>query len=505
MGRFKIDTTGSVKSDVKFEQDATHSKQKKEFVRTTGDNSLFPEIQVTDITKITDENTVMVLDSDGIVWKACSSAESLYIIAKHKTEDVSVELDGVQKFKGLGKKISVDSWLGVQNVKREVQGLPLWAADDFEVEQFNRLNFDTEAKAWEHVQITIRTKLKNLRIQFGIEKILMIMGEGKCFREDLGQIKKYKGQRSPLRPIMLKRARKWVLDELGGEDAPAGFEGDDVCTWYAFKSHLNYKKTGIHTYMACCEDKDALGTPCLLANFGTHSGKDNPLKGQFKFPNPWLIGDTSEGVGCIDLVVKGKKELKCTGLMQLVAQSFLIGDTSDNYSALKHYPQKTDYADVAAYKDFAELKVPKDVLQKVVDLYAKLFPYGNQFEDYKGQQVDIDTMQYMNRYFLTAYMTRSANDSMDWYKLCKAFDVDVSAITDNNLLSAPVKVFNKDNAEKVLDDLKVVCDNLIPPAKGWKSLKKADKDIFVEKMMQNIEDMKPCFEDFYEMKQLPKQ
>ena len=481
------------------------SPTKKEFVRQTEDNSLFPDIQVRDISTITDENTIMAVDSDGIVWKSCASVESLYIVVTHKTEEVTQELEGIQQFKGLGKKISVDSWLGVQNIKREVKGLPQWEIEDFTTEQFNRLNYDTEEKAWEQVQIVLRTKLKNLRLQFGIDKILMVIGSGACFREDLDQVKLYKGSRSPLRPIMLKRTRQWVLDELGGEDTPKGFETDDKITWLAYQSHLNYKKTGIHTVMACAEDKDSFGTPCLLASFGTHSGKDNPLRGKFKQPQPWLIGDTSDGVGCLDLVAsKSKKELKGTGLVWLIAQSFLIGDSADCYNALKHLPQKTDYADVKAYKDFAGLKTPKEVLQKVVDLYEGFFPYGVQYESHKGESLDVDTMSFMNTYMLTAYMTRSQNDKMDFYKLCAAFKVDTSAIVGNNKLSAPVLTFIPDKSEKVVDELKVMCDNVLPDMVGFKTLKKGDLVALVEEIVSNTKDVNEKFSDFYEMVQQEK-
>ena len=82
----------------------------KEFKRDLSDNSMFKNIQVDDLSTITDENTRWKLDGDGIVWKACSSQETLYIVAKHLTEDVSVELKGITEFKGGGKAISDNSW-----------------------------------------------------------------------------------------------------------------------------------------------------------------------------------------------------------------------------------------------------------------------------------------------------------------------------------------------------------------------------------------------------------
>lgn len=477
--------------------------EEKPFERDTRDNELFPQIQVKDISTITDENTQMALDSDGIVWKACSSVEELYIIAKHKTENIEVELAGKQQFSGLGKKISVDSWLGVENVKREVKDLPLLSVEDFEIVQYNRL-LQSEEKSWEEVQIRIRTKLKNLRNQFEIPKIQMVIGAGKCFREDLDLVKPYKGDRNELRPIFLKRAREWVVEELDSMVAPPNYETDDVVTWLGYESHLQYKKTGIHTYLVCAEDKDAFGTPCLLANYGTHTGKDNPLKGKYKYPQAWLIGDTSKGVGEIDLVAKTKKELKGSGLFWIIAQAFLIGDSADFYNAFKHLPQKTNYADVQAYKDFVDIKTPKELLQLVVDLYADKLPYGVQYISHKGIEMDVPTMEYMNTYFLVAYMTRKQDDPMDFYKLCKAFKVDVSAITDNNKLTPPVRTFIKEAAEENVDLIKDMCENVLPDLVGFKTKKKDLLIEIIEETKANQEKLMLQFEEFYAMVQKEK-
>lgn len=451
-------------------------QEEEVFVRDNSDNKLFPEIQIKDLSKITDENTELVLDGDGVVWKSCSSVESLYVICKHKTEDIEVELDGIAKFKGLGKTISVDSWLGVENVKREAKGLPLFAAEDFDVTQCSRLNYPTEEKAFEQVQIIMRTKLKSLRQQFGIDKIKFCIGEGKSFRDDLDLVKPYKGTRSPLRPILLKRARQWVLDVLGGELAPTGYENDDAVEWYANESWKVYKKTGVAPYILCCEDKDAFSNPKILTSFGVHSGKDNPNRGKFKYPQAWIVEDTSTSVGGLDLIVTSKKELRGHGLKWLISQAFLIGDGADSYFALKHLKDyKTNYGDVQAYKDFSELKTPKEVLQKAVDLYSEFFPYGVQYTSHKGEDLDVDTMTYMNTYFLVAYMTRSDNDKMDFYKLCKAFKVDTSAIVNNNEWTPPYEMFNTDGSEEFCKEAVRLLEILLTEDyKAYKSLKKDD-------------------------------
>jgi len=94
-------------------------------------------------------------------------------------------------------------------------------------------------------------------------------------------------------------------------------------------------------------------------------------------------------------------------------------------------------------------------------------------------------MSYMNTYFLIAYMTRSYEDTMDFYKLCKAFKVDTSKIENNNILTEPYKVFNEDCSEELIGDtlgtLKGLKDSEL---KSYKSLK---KDGLVERLDLSLE------------------
>lgn len=480
------------------EQTENTKKIVPKFVRVEGDNKLFPQIQVKDISKVTDENTRWKLDGDGIVWKACSAVETLYITIECEKEGIKEDLQGITVFKGLGNNISTDSWLGVENVKREVKGLTPLKPEDFTVTEKNKLNYKTEDIAFEQVQIMIRTKLKNLREQFLIDNIDFCIGNSGSFRDSLPLPSKYKGTRSPLRPILLKKVRDWVLSDLKGELSPENYECDDYVEWFGYQGYQDYKKKNIFTFGVIGEDKDMMSNPKLLVNFGTHSGKDNPNKGKFKFPNAWLIPDSGISVGEIDLVVKTKKEFKASGLVWLMAQAFLIGDSADSYLPLRHLPVKANYGDVKAYQDFVNLKTPKEVLQKVVDLWSDWLPYGCQYTTFNGVEKDVPTMEVMNTYFLTAYMTRSDKDSLDWYKLCKAFKVDTSKIVDNNLLTPPVKTYigNEDHVKSVED---LISEIIKIDMKGIKSLKKVEQAPVLDRIKEKL--LSIDFDSHYEMQQ----
>jgi hypothetical protein len=218
-----------------------------------------------------------------------------------------------------------------------------------------------------------------------------------------------------------------------------------------------------------------------------------------------LIEATDRSAGGVDLLVgSNKKEIKGFGLKWLIYQAILGEDSADNYSALKHLGRKFNYGEVAAYEDLYPLKTATEVIQKAVDVFANLLPYGVQYTTHDGVEMDVDCMEYMSTYFAVAYMLKSSDDTMTFSKLCKAFKVDTSTIVGNNKLSAPVLTFMPDKSEKVVDELKLMCDSVLPDMVGFKTLKKADLIALVEEIVVNTRDISGKFSDFYEMVQQEK-
>lgn len=465
-----------------------NKEKSTKFVKDTRDNTLFKELQVKDLSGITNKDTVMVVDFDGIVYKSCSMLDERYIKVTNKITEETFESSGITAFKGTTKEISINSELGVINTKREAEGLEPYKKDDFEIEDCVRPKKLPKGKnTLEEIQILIRTRLKELRKQFGVNKQLLILGEGESFRESIPLPKRYKSGRVKPRPTTLKEIRKWCIEELKAEQAPQGFETDDVVTWYAFRGYQDYKKTGIFSYVVAAEDKDALSTPCLLISYGKEKDEDD--SSCFKFPNAWLIPDSSVSVGEMDLVTKVRKsgnsnEVKATGLKWLVTQAFLLGDSADGYFPYKYVPKECfygkPYGDESIYKDFKHLDNCKDLLQTAVDKMFEWFPYGLQYVDHFGKEQDIDTFTWMEYCFQTAYMTRNSNDTLTFKKLCDAFKVDISKILCNNEYTPPYEVFNEEEGETIKESTLSIIDNILNGE--LKSYKSSNKPKLVEAM-----------------------
>lgn len=461
--------------------------QDKVFIRDDSDNKLFPTIQVKDPVKegIFKDETIGVADFDTPVFRIAQQMETKYLYVECVSDKrINAELKNKTEFKGRGKKVSESSWLGLLNTEREVAGLEPLKVEDFSLEEKQKLKYD-EDKAMEQAKILVYKKIKQYKQQYQLKTIKLLLGEGSTFRDLLPTVRPYKGNRvDSLRPLLLKKLRKWCVDELGAELPTKRYDGnniecDDLCEHYKAKSYQCYRKNGWFPYVLLSSDKDSLNSAGCVINPDLYSGEDNPLKGKFKFPQVMVIEATDLCTGDLELVsTTSSPELKGYGFKFLLAQAHLNQDSADNYDALGHLKDSgynMNFGVQSAYKVLKPCKTVQECLQKTIDTFAELLPYGVQYTDCHKVAQDIDTMSYMNTYFLVAYMTRSYDDKMDFYKLCKAFKVDTSAIVNNNEWTPPYEVFNTEGAEELTK--KVVTsldDTLLEDFKAYKSLKKDD-------------------------------
>jgi len=263
-------------------RDGDDQAPKKEFVRDDSDNKLFTNIQVRDISDIITDDCVGAWDFDGVVYRVCSNMENRLIRITNKTEGLEEVLPNITTFKGRGNSVSETSWLGLKNIEREVNGESALTPEDFEITPFQELKMD-HSKAVEQAKIQIFMKIKQVKQQYRLPNVKLVLGGGSCFREDLDQAKKYKGGRAEtLRPLLLKEIREWVLSELDSEYADPledgrVIEADDISTLYGVLGYKNYRKFGKFNYVELSPDKDSFAQGGkLLINPDTHVGENNP-------------------------------------------------------------------------------------------------------------------------------------------------------------------------------------------------------------------------------------
>lgn len=466
--------------------------EEKVFERDESDNKLFPEIQVKDPVGegIFRNETIGIIDFDTPVYRIAQQMENKYLYIECTSDkSINAELKNKTEFKGKGKKISESSWLGLLNTEREVEGLEPLTVEDFTLEERQKLKYE-EDKAMEQAKILVYKKLKQCRQQYQLKTIKPLLGEGKTFRDLLPTVRPYKGNRvDSLRPLLLKKLRKWCIEELGAELPKPRYDGnniecDDLCEHYKSEGYKHYRKHGWFNYVLLSSDKDSMNSAGCVINPDLHSGEDNPLKGKFKFPQVMVIEATDKCTGNLELVnTSGSPDLKGYGFKFLMAQAALHQDGADFYDALGHLKDAgydLQFGTQSAYKVLQPCKTVNETLQKTIDTFAELLPYGVIYTDCHDKPHDVDTITYMNTYFLVAYMNRSYDDKMDFFKLCKAFKVDTSAIEDNNLKTAPYQIINTEALLEIVEAYDSVVDDLA--GKELKAYKSDKKDGLVSRL-----------------------
>lgn len=508
MGFSKKAGTGSENS---YQGDDSVPK-KKGYQVDTGDNYLFKEIQVNDMNSLITEDCVFYEDYDTPVYRAASMLQEKRIKAVCK-EDPSIFFDckNVTEFKGRKRndQVSDSSVLGIFNVDRELTGKPLLKPSDFHIEEYQKLNGE-EDQLLETAKIQLLQSMKNTRIQYGIPKIIPVLGQGSCFREEEPTVRMYKGNRTDsLRPILLKKLRQWMIDERGAIDTSemthkgGVIECDDYIEIKASAGYRAYRKTNKFPIGIISSDKDSLNSPKLMVNKDTLPKKNKTEKAKLKFPKPMLIEATDRCSGDVVLISKESgKDFKGYGFKFLMYQAILGEDSADNYSAIRHLGAGLNFGDTAAYKVLKPCKTAKETLQATIDTMADLFPYGVQYKDWKGIDHDLDTMAYMDLYFRIAYMIRKQEDPMDFFKLCEAFKVDTAKVVGNNKLSPPVRTFVGEEAG-ILEIQDTINSILTEDLKGLKSMKKVDAAVVIDRIKEKLESVD--FESQYQMIQEEKQ
>ncbi len=487
------------------------SQEENKFIRSKKDNTLLPELQVKgDFFDLVDKDAALWVDADGIPYKTASSVEEDYIevTLKEQEEDIqegltfkgTFEFKNRTEFKGRarGENISAGSLLSDKNIEREVNGLPPFKLEDFEIVPLKRLKYEDGvtiddqdfSDSLEVCKYFIDKWIEACLIQTQLNKVKLVIGSGDTHRHKVLVPHQYKSERSESRPLLLTDARQYLVDKYDTYITPELFESDEIVDAVAAKDYDKARKTGSKLKVVkSAQDKDAKSKRGILFDWNK----------SFHFDNPqcWHIPAFDEGVGHIELK-KGK--IKGGGAL-FFAYQCLMEDTADEYSPRKYLPKEFEhfgkgYGDTAFYKDFAPLKTSKEVFQLVVDKYFEWFPYGLQYRAWDSTEVDEDTLSYLQKHFQLAWMLEGREDKTTVMDILDEFEVDYEKLKGNNKSSAPVRTFTGDE-ESILDIQSVIESIISEDLRGLKSLKKADAAVVIDRIKEKLESID--FESQYAM------
>ncbi|CAH9014516.1 putative exonuclease [Vibrio phage 424E50-1] len=491
----------------------TADQSENAFIRSKKGNPLLPELQVRGkFFDLVDESATLWVDADGIPYKTASSVEEDYIevvlkaqedeVEDHLTFKGKFEFKNKTEFKGRarGDNISAGSLLSDKNIEREVNGLPEFKLEDFDITPLKRLKYEDGVTideqeftdSFEVCKYFIDKWIEACLVQTQLNKIKLVIGSGDTHRHSVLVPHQYKSERTESRPLLLTKARKYLVDKYDTYIAPELFEADEIVDAVAAKDYDKSRKTGQKLKVVkSAQDKDARSKRGVLFDWNK----------SFHFDNPqcWHIPAFDEGVGKLELK-KGK--IKGGGAV-FFAYQLLMEDTADEYSPRKYLPKDfthfgKGYGDAAFYKDFAPLKTSQEVFQLVVDKYFEWFPYGLQYTAWDGTEVDEDTLAYLQKHFQLAWMLEGREDKTTIRDILDEFEVDYEKLKGNNKSTAPTKTF-VGNEEHLLSIEELLTDIIKNDFKGLKVMKKADQGIVLDSIKAKLEGIN--FEDHYEMRQ----
>lgn len=316
-----------------------------------------------------DNDTVLVIDCDEVVFDIASAAEQRGILVTNTTNEAQ------STFK---HRTELKEFLG---------GL--------EVPEGHYTVIDTQvAEPARNAFSTIKSKLFNLKEKFNTDNIELYLGGKGNFRDDLPLPIKYKsGRAETIRPLLLQECRDYLI-KYHNAKVIDGRECDDVIAERMYDGFTSGKKI-----------------------IGVSSDKDQAGQGYGWIYNPNKMEDAQNVSGLGELFLDDKGKVRGWGRKFLYLQFGMIGDPVDTYNPRDIYAQlhgkKPTFGEKAAYKLLVDCKTDKECLIACRDLYIKW--YGTERFSYKcwqGNQHEVTYLDVMQLYLDCARMRRWEDDTV---------------------------------------------------------------------------------------------
>lgn len=316
------------------------------------------------------KETVLLIDGDVIAYRAAAVCEKRTVVVKHNKSGAEKVFNTRREFK---------AYLKERNWEHRI--------DEY---SFTDVQTPDDISNCLHSIKTTIGKLES--ITFADRKEIYIGGK-ENFRSKLLLPKEYKGSRKDaIRPLMLNQAKEYLLEYQGAAKATK-IEADDILNIRAYEE-LNKGNVAI----IGSNDKDTLQSEGIFMYDWT---VEEP-----KIVEIPVIGDLRK----VNQYCKGEG-------LKFFAYQLLAGDTADEYVPyqLAKSVFGSKYSANKAYEDIKNLDFADEILNKVIEVYKRLYPEPFDYVAWDGTKVkNADWKSMLDLYFKCAYMKRSWTDPSDW-------------------------------------------------------------------------------------------
>jgi hypothetical protein len=284
-------------------------------------------------------------------------------------------------------------------LKIESQNKSPYSVEDFTIErkkrrkQEYRISTDDEgnevktpipmeqakANIFHSAKTVILNDLKNLKT----DNYEAYIGKSGRMREDISTLMKYKGNRDNiLKPTLLEEVTEYIGNAFDAEEVTQ-IETDDKVVMRAYKDPKA---------VVMGVDKDFYGQPVKFFNVN--------------HPEDGIIDCDCFG----ELKEYDSKKSKAIGYGRIFLYwQILAGDSSDNYKANCFSDIK--YAGSGAFKDLKDCKNDKEALEKVIEVFKRLYPEPKVITGWRGNDFLIDWLYVAREQFKMAAMLRFVGDA----------------------------------------------------------------------------------------------
>lgn len=346
------------------------------------------------------------VDFDTVLYRAASTVQQNYIIVTHKAEGWKERFDGVSKFYGLGKSKS-GGWIGEQNASREEQGLPLYKAEDFDIEELAELKeTPTEYKdIIEWAMSRIDYTVGDIKKTCDADKYVLGIGGNSNFRYEVAHILPYKGKRKS-KPLLFEELREAFISKYKSKVSIArdGMEQDDEISIKGWQSYYHFLKTGEHKYVLAFIDKDLNMVPCPHFNYDKcEDGISTPA-----------IEDCAKAF-CTQLIAG---DLSTDGIQGLP-------NLSEDFAKKYGLPKPRGVGKATALKLLEDCKTPKQMYERVIEAYQTYYglePF--KFISWRGVESQRTWLDMLKENAILLHMMRKPNERYDIEETFKRMEIN---------------------------------------------------------------------------------
>lgn len=315
---------------------------------------------------------VLILDGDSIAYRCAAAGEQRTIEVTHKPTGIKKSFKHRTEFKK----------------SMEERGKEI--TDDFVVED------KQEPEPISYVLNTIKNHIDRIEREVQPSETIIFAGEQFNFRTELPLRKKYKGQRSALRPVHLKEAKSYLHNKYKAVEA-CGYEVDDACSIAAYDALRSGNQAVMFFY-----EKDQYQLDGVTLLYDEDMG--------FRYETVPKLGELR----------LEKSSVKGLGL-KFLAYQWICSDPVDNYCAYDLSSVK--FGPKSAYNVLNDCKNEQEVLSAVSNQFKKFYPEPFEYTDWTGKTQQGDWLKMMQLYYFCAKMMRSSNDKLDCLDLFEQYGV----------------------------------------------------------------------------------